>query len=59
MRLDWTGANDAVLDTEIDSYSAGFRYSLTDRLNGGVTLGISHSRYGSVNFGGLSFGLSL
>jgi hypothetical protein len=59
VRLNWTGANDVVLDTEIDSYSAGYRYSLTDRLSGGVTLGISHSRYGSVNFGGVAFGMSL
>ena len=59
LHFDWTGANDAVLDTEIDSFSAGYRYSFTNRLNGGVTLGVSHSRYGSVNFGGLSFGISI
>jgi len=59
LRLNWTGASDAVLNTEIDSYSAGYRYSLTDRLSGGLTLGISHSRYGSVNFGGVAFGMSL
>jgi hypothetical protein len=59
LRLAWTGANDAVLDTEINSFSAGYRYSFTARLNAGVTLGVSDSSYGSVNFGGVSFGLYL
>lgn len=59
LRLSWTGAKDAVLDTEINSFSAGYRYSFTDRLNAGLTLGVSDSSYGSVNFGGVSFGFNL
>jgi hypothetical protein len=59
VRVSWTGARDAVLDTDINSFSAGYRYSFTDRLNASVTLGVSDSSYGSVNFGGVSFGLNL
>lgn len=59
LRFDWTGVQDAVLDTDINSFSTGYRYSFTPRLNGSVSLGVSTSRYGSVTFGGLSFGVSL
>ena len=47
-----------MLDTEINSFSAGYRYSFTQRLNASLTVGVSDSSYGSVNFGGVSFGLN-
>lgn len=59
LRIDWTGAKDAVLETDFNSFSASYRYMFTPRLTAGVTLGATESRYGSVNFGGLAFGLTL
>jgi hypothetical protein len=59
LRLDWTAVKDAVLDTNINNFSTGYRYRLSSHLAAGVTLGVTQSRYGSVNFGGLSFGVTL
>jgi hypothetical protein len=59
LRFDWTGAKDAVLGTNLNSFSAGYRYVFTPRLAGGLTLGTTESRYGSISFGGLSFGVTL
>lgn len=59
VRVDWNGVNDAVLDVEINSYSASYQYILSPRWTAGVTLGITESRYGSINFGGLSMGMTL
>jgi len=47
------------IDTNLNSFSAGYRHIFTSRLAAGVTLGITESRYGSVNFAGLSFGVTL
>jgi hypothetical protein len=59
LRLDWTGVKDAVLETGINSFSASYRYVFTPRLTAGVTLGVTESRYASVNFGGVAFGITL
>src|SRR5262249_16638029 len=59
LRLDWTGIRDAVLDTDVNSFSVGARCPLTPHLTLGASVGISESRYGSVDFGGLTFGVSL
>lgn len=59
LRLDWTGVKDAVLQTDRNSFSASYRYMFTPRLTAGVTLGVTESRYSSVNFGGLAFGMTL
>jgi hypothetical protein len=59
LRLDWTGVKDAVLETGLNSFSASYRYVFTPRLAAGVTLGVTESRYGSVTFGGLAFGITL
>lgn len=59
LRLDWTGVKDAVLETDLNSFSASYRYVFTPRLTAGVTLGVTESRYGSVDFGGLAFGITL
>lgn len=59
VRLDWTGAKDAVLGINTNVYSAGFRYSFTERLSAGLTGGVSDSRFGSIEFAGLSFQINL
>lgn len=58
VRLDWTGVEDAISGAQSDTFSTGFRYSFTERLNIGLTLGVTDSDFGSVNFGGLSFGFN-
>lgn len=59
IRLDWAGAEDAISGTTSNSFSAGFRYSLTENADIGITLGVTDSDFGSVNFAGASFGFSL
>ncbi len=59
LRLEWTGVKDAVLKTDLNSLSASYRYIFTPRLTAGVTLGLTESRYGSVEFGGLAVGITL
>lgn len=59
IRFDWAGVEDAISGAKSNSFSAGYRYSFTERTNIGLTLGVTDSDFGSVNFAGVSFGFSL
>lgn len=59
IRFDWAGVEDAISGAKSNSFSAGYRYSFIKNANIGVTLGVTDSDFGSVNFAGASLGFSL
>jgi hypothetical protein len=58
LHLDWTNARDAVLDTNINNYSASVKQVFSKHVSASLTAGVSDSSYGSTTFGGLSLNLT-
>jgi hypothetical protein len=59
IRFDWAGVEDVISGAKSNSFSAGYRYSFTEHTNIGITLGVTDSDFGSVNFAGASFGFGI
>jgi hypothetical protein len=59
LRLEWTGAKDAIQSRTTRIYRAGAGYVVNEHVNLNVVGGVSDSSAGSAAFGGLSVGFSL